>query len=666
MLLAAFRALLRIPCREPAFIALLFLTFCLPWERVVGADLQEAERLYRQGKYAECIEVAKPEVDRAVWNDGWPRLLITVYLTTGNYEQAVKVYQANISRFTSNIRLRMLGAQAYRLTNNPKQATAQLNEIPELVQRIPSRFTSKSELVALGEYFLDQGEDPKQVLELCFDKAIKDDPKFVEAHLASARLAVDKMDDQVALASLRKAAALDQENPEIHYLMARAWSNSDSAAAASHIEQALEINPQHLPSLLWLAESKIDSERYADAEAILSEIEAVNRKLPELWAYRAAIAHLNGRFNDEGKYRRQALEPWSLNPEVDHLIGKQLSRHYRFADSVEYQRRALVMNEAFVPAKTQLAQDLLRLGITDEGWRIVDEVRKADPYHVPIFNLKKLHARLEKFATLEAPGLVVRMDAKESKIFGPAVLELLGQARTTLTQRYRVELEEPVYIEIFPKQSDFAIRTFGLPGGDGFLGVCFGRLITANSPSALDHPINWKSVLWHEYCHVVTLQKTKNRMPRWLSEGISVFEERQRDQRWGQSMTPQYREMLLGDDFVPVSQLSSAFLRPKSPLHLQFAYFESSLVVEYLIGKYGIKSMRRVLDDLAAGMAIEEALGRDAGGIQALDAEFEEYATTKARDFGKGYDFTSLEKPFPKTIDEWRDLVNPPRNRTGV
>ena len=36
-----------------------------------------------------------------------------------------------------------------------------------------------------------------------------------------------------------------------------------------------------------------------------------------------------------------------------------------------------------------------------------------------------------------------------------------------------------------------------------------------------------EDVLWHEFAHVITLTATKNRMPRWLSEGISVYEERQ-------------------------------------------------------------------------------------------------------------------------------------------
>src|SRR6476659_8337556 len=199
------------------------------------------------------------------------------------------------------------------------------------------------------------------------------------------------------------------------------------------------------------------------------------------------------------------------------------------------------------------------------------------------------------------------MEAREAEIYGSRVLALLKRARRELCSKYDVELKQPVIVELFPRQQDFAIRTFGLPGGAGFLGVCFGTVITANSPASQGaSPSCWEATLWHEFCHVVTLNKTNNKMPRWLSEGISVYEERQADSTWGQAMTPKYREMILSDEFVPISKLSGAFLSPKSSLHLQFAYFESLLAVEFLIGKHGIETLKRVLNDLGVGMPINE------------------------------------------------------------
>ena len=131
------------------------------------------------------------------------------------------------------------------------------------------------------------------------------------------------------------------------------------------------------------------------------------------------------------------------------------------------------------------------------------------------------------------------MDAREADLYGPRVLELLRRGERRWGRSTRSRFPKPVIVEIFPQKKEFAVRTFGLPGADGLLGVCFGRVITANSPASQgEDPANWEAVLWHEFCHVVTLSKTHNKMPRWLSEGISVYEEEQEDPTWGNPLNP--------------------------------------------------------------------------------------------------------------------------------
>ena len=52
-----------------------------------------------------------------------------------------------------------------------------------------------------------------------------------------------------------------------------------------------------------------------------------------------------------------------------------------------------------------------------------------------------------------------------------ATVELLKRARKTLCEKYDVKLDVPIVIEIFPKQKDFDVRTFGMPGvARGYLG----------------------------------------------------------------------------------------------------------------------------------------------------------------------------------------------------
>jgi tetratricopeptide (TPR) repeat protein len=307
-----------------------------------------------------------------------------------------------------------------------------------------------------------------------------------------------------------------------------------------------------------------------------------------------------------------------------------------------------------------LAVDLLRLGEEDEGWQLANEVNASDGYNVVAHNLVTLRDALDDFRTLSADGFILRMEAREAELYGRRALDLLREAKRVVCEKYDVTLEDQIIVEIFPEQKDFAVRTFGMPGGAGFLGVCFGKVITANSPASQGtSPSNWEAVLWHEFCHVVTLHKSRNKMPRWLSEGISVYEERQANPSWGQSMTPVYQQMVLGDDLTPVSQLSGAFLRPESALHLQFAYYESSLVVEYLVNTYGLETVRGMLDDLAIGLPIEAVLLRHTGSLEKLDANFEQFARERAEAFAPEaeWDDPELEPPLDVgTLTAWVEM----------
>jgi tetratricopeptide (TPR) repeat protein len=480
-------------------------------------------------------------------------------------------------------------------------------------------------------------------------------------------LALEKQDFALAAEALADAAKRRPDDPDIHLGLARAYSD-DSEKASAELAKALELNPQHIESLLFQVDNAIDAEEYERAGSILEKVFKVNLKHARAWAYRAVLAHLKGEYEQEQAHRKVALAIWDANPEVDHLIGQKLSQKYRFAEGATYQRQALKFAPTYRPAKVQLCQDLLRLGQEQEGWQLAAEIFEEDKYNVVAYNLSTLHDNLAKFRSLENDDFLVRMDDREAQLYGPRVLELLGRAKQTLTEKYDVDLADRIIVEIFPQQKDFAIRTFGLPGGAGFLGVCFGGVITANSPASQGAtPSNWEAVLWHEFCHVVTLNKTRNRMPRWLSEGISVYEERQENSSWSQRMTPKYREMILDDQATPVSQLSGAFLKPKSAVHLQFAYYQSSMVVEYLIGRYGMPALQRALDDLGEGMAINQALARHTEPIKKLDEDFAKWFSQKAEQLAPGVD---LEQPeFEGALDvekivEWNK--EHPKNFWGL
>lgn len=603
-------------------------------------DLEEARKLFLTGKYGECLAACAKQEAEGSRNSEWSLLHTQTLLTVGQYPQAEAVVSNALSRATGSVRLRMLGVDTANASGDPDLARLRLREINELAGARPWAYRDPTDLVALGQAALLLGADPKLVLERLFGAAQKADPNLRELYLASGELALGKKDYAIAATKYSEALKKFPDDPDLLHGLARAYQPSARGRMLELTETALERNENHVPSLLLLTDHLVDAEEYPEADQMLARALKVNPWHPAAWAYRAVLAHLRNDTAGETLARQNALKYWPNNPAVDHLLGLKLSQKYRFAEGSAGQRQALAFDPGFLPAQIQLAQDLLRLGEETEGWQLADQVHKLDAYDVTAFNLVALHKTLQKFQTLTNADFVIRMSPQEAALYGDRVLALLGRAKAALTAKYGIPLESPTMIEIFPDQKDFGVRTFGMPHNPGFLGVCFGRVVTANSPASQGgSPANWEAVLWHEFCHVVTLQMTKNKMPRWLSEGISVYEELQANPVWGQTMNPEYREMVLGADLTPVSELSSAFMAPKSDRHMQFAYYQSALVVEYLVGKYGFASLKAILRDLASGIDINDAISKHTAPMKQVEKEFAAFAKAKAEALGPELDW---------------------------
>ena len=630
-------------------VLLIFLIFAAP---LFAVDLDEARKLLVTGKYAEVVKAAEEATAQNLPTDDWPILHLNGLMATGRYPEARAAFQQALQRYPLSLRLRLSGYEVLRANGDVEGAKAIFDELDQLAARREWAYREPADRVAIGRAALIAGVDPKVVLDKFFDPVKKAKPDFRESFLASGELALTKSDFALAGKMFEQAAKKFPDDAEVQFGLARAFASSDAEVTSDALTQTLKLNPNHVGARLLLADRAIDSEQYEQADELIGEALAINPALPEAHSLRAVLAHLRADAKSEKEARDAALKYWPTNPAVDCLIGAKLSRKYRFAESADRQRQALKFDPAYLPAKMQLAQDLLRLGQDDEGWKLVEEVQKADPYDVVAFNLTTLHDRIAKFLTVKSEHFLVRMDPQEAAIYGADAVALLEKAHATLTKKYGMELQQQTIVEIFPDQKDFAIRTFGLPGGQGYLGVCFGRLITVNSPAARPgSSANWQAILWHEFCHVVTLTMTKNKMPRWLSEGISVYEERQQQGNWGEKMQPRYRAMILGGDLTPVSQLSGAFLKPKTPAHLGFAYFESSLVVEYLVERFGLEKLKRILADLAKGVEINAAIAAHAQPIAKIDAEFAERAKILAKAVGPALDWAKA-KPSDVASDE--------------
>lgn len=626
--------------RRINILSLLLVAACAIPEPSHAAELSECRQMLIRGDYTTCIHYTDAAIKSNRYGETWPLIKAQAEAALGRYDAALMTVETGLKRYSWSIRLRWIARDAARRNKQPKLAAKMLLEIRQLINTHSWRYTDSEEIVILGLIGQLDGKDAREILDEHFEKAKLRSRTSREPWLAIGQLALSKNDAALASETYLAALELFPDDPDMLSGLARAMASSDQQAAMAGIEAALEANPKHIPSLLFKVDRLIDAEKYSEALKLIDRVHQVNQLEPEAWAYKAAIAHLTNDPRGEITYRDTALAKWTDNPQVPYLIGRELSQHYRFREGAAYQRQSLKLKSNFAPAQRQLADDLLRLGEETEGWKVAHAAYDTDSYNVATYNLLELHDVLGKFTTLQDDSFTLRMEADESRLYGAEVLELLNRAKQTLGTKYGLVLKDRITVEVFPDEDDFAVRTFGMPAVSGYLGVCFGRVITANSPaSRRENPSNWEAVLWHEFCHVVTLELTQNKIPRWLSEGISVYEELQQNPSWGQQMNPRYREHILNDGLTPLGQLSSAFMQPESAWHLQFAYFESALAVDFLISNYGQDALRKVLGDLKSGLTVNVALDRRCDALPELEQQFEAFARKQAESLAPGVDW---------------------------
>jgi tetratricopeptide (TPR) repeat protein len=614
-------------------------------------NLGPVTELLAKGDYELVARIGEAAVEKGLKAPDWRILRFKALREMGQIETALDESRKALAVYPGNFEILMLRYDLAKLLGKSDIEAESLKGINEAAKSKASKDRTAVETVSLGRAAVALGADAQKVIAQYFKVAQSKDAKLEVAYLAEGNLALEKDDAKRAADVFRAGLKAHGETADLRLGLARAFHSSDREKAADSLKKALELNPHHSAAHLLRAEMLIGGEKFVEAEAAIQQVIDLDEHQPVAWSLRAVVAYLfqaDVKKMDEARLR--ALQRWDRNPEVDHTIGRCLSRAYRFAESAAHQRHALEFDPKYLPAKMQLCHDLLRLGEEEEAWKLAEVIRKEDGYNIQAHNLALLEKEMNGYVTKSFDDFILKMPKRDWPIYGERALALLRDGKTVLSAKYGAELKRPVLVEFFGAQQDFAIRTFGALGGQGMLGVCFGTVVTMNSPGSLAHGRNnWESTLWHEFCHVITLSVTKNRMPRWLSEGISVYEERQRDPAWGMSMDEKHREMVLDDEtLTPMSRLSGAFMAPKTQEHLMFAYYESSQAVEFLRTTFGKEKFQGILNDLAAGKRINDAISANTGDIEVVEKEFAKFIIAKAKGFGALADW---EEPKPEQLN---------------
>ncbi|MGE5243371.1 MAG: tetratricopeptide repeat protein [Betaproteobacteria bacterium] len=411
--------------------------------------------------------------------------------------------------------------------------------------------------------------------------------------------------------------------------LAESFADDNPPQSIELARSALALNPSDVAAQVFIASQAIDAGRNAEAREALGKALAVNPSSLDAHAWLAAIAYVEDR---EADFDAEVAKVQAIAPsdsKVYRIAGELAAHNYRFDEAVALTRRALALDPHDPRALADLGLHLLRTGDEPGARTALETSFKLDPYSVVTYNLLQMLDTLDRFVTVRDGDLILRMDPDEAPVLREYALQVAHKALGDLGKRYEFTPRGPILIEIFPKQDDFAVRNVGLPGMIGALGACFGRVVTLDSPKAVPPgTFQWEAALWHELAHVITLQMSNQRVPRWLTEGISVFEQKRARPEWARNQEVEFAGLLNAGGVMKLADLNAGFTDPHK---ISIAYYEASLLVEHLVATYGDAGLRKLLRAYGEGLDTDTALKT------ALDTSLSELQT--------GFD-QSLERRF--------------------
>ena len=459
------------------------------------------------------------------------------------------------------------------------------------------------------------------------------DKMYLEAYIVGARLCIAAFSWQYALGEAKIAKNIQGNDPRVLSLAARAFI-SDNKFTQAHglLDQALEINPHLVSALNMKALLALQQRDDEDMNGYLEKAQAINPQHIETLALWAALADNANEKEKRDTYIAQAL---ALNPhghELFAVLAESAERRYRYEDALAWGRRAQQVCPDYWQGDYIVAVNLLRLGEEPEGYQLMDQAFQKNKFNVWAYNMLTVLDEDFKhgdYVLHHSKYFSVKIPKSIDQQLWLYLERWLDPLYEEMAQRYAFMATGPkaydgrILILFFDKHGKFSARTAGLPGL-GARGATFGQVITMpmtdEQSISSTHP--WFSTLQHEIAHVFTIQKTKRRIPRWLTEGISEWDEKEPHVELDGLLL----ETFARDAFPKMEDLSNGIHYPKFPAQISLTYYISGLAVQYFEEQYGFAFINKVLDDLAAGLDLYESLAKHSGqSMDSMNAAFKSY-----------------------------------------
>lgn len=633
-----------------------------------AARVETAKPLLARGGYFDAIANLKKAVAADPANAEAAILLACAYRDTGEYAKAAET----VAPFEQSAAALTLRAEVLLLRGDDAGAETAAKKAVEIdplalgalivVGRVQEETGRREDAVATFEdvnHRWAQTKDTEETDDILLADARarlgvfrlspehkKDLDSIVKRLEVVLKRSPDRLDALVECGDLYLAAYKDQDakkwygralerNP--HYAPAlfgktrqMAFRYEDVEAAKLCEEQVLRENPSYVPGLLYLAHQALGDGDYGKAEGLVQRALGVNPNDDEARATRGAMMYVRGDVPGFEAEAKAVLDRNRYASSAYSVLAHVMEEQRRFAEALEFAEKAVAVDPLDWDAHFLAGRNALNVGDDEKAEKYLRAAEKDDPFaNIYRTNFLNLFNRMRNFTTRKDAKFVVRIPPAEEEAYYRLLRSRMGASIESLAKKWRFDPEMPLFASVFTLQEDFATRTIGLPGFPA-LGACFGRVVTLDSPRALPPgAFLWSLCEHHELAHVITLQLSKGRVPRWLTEGISVYEERCTSKTWWREDERDLVDAIASDEILTLADINNAFRGPR----VMFAYYQGGLMCEMIARDFGFEKLREMVR-LYGEMTDTDAVVRKALGVEPkeFDARFLAFAKDYVKD----------------------------------
>jgi tetratricopeptide (TPR) repeat protein len=453
--------------------------------------------------------------------------------------------------------------------------------------------------------------------KIVFEALLKANPKNAEYRARYGDMFYERFNPVDAQKLYEEALAIDVKNARALLGMAQLLGDNYDPKANDYAAKALEADPKLYQAHELMAKVALEDDNQKKAQSEADAALAIQPDAVDAIAVRASIDLLADRES-----------PWvakigSRGKGYETIAYFDVINR-RYEEGIQFYRKAIAATPDLWSAHSQLGVNLMRLGREDEAKKELDLAYENHFRDAATANSLTLIDSYKKFDTFRTPTTVLRFNKKEAEVLLPYFQEVMLRAMATYEKKYKFKLKEPLQIEVYPDHDDFAVRTAGLPGLGGILGVTFNNIIAMDSPSGRPPgSFHWAATMVHEMSHAYVLTLTNERMPRWFTEGLAVHEETAASPDWGDRLSPEIIAAIRDKKLLPVAEIDRGFVHPTYPSQVIVSYYQAGKICDYISERWGESKLLDIIHEFGKNRStvdvIKEQLGLEP---EAFDKDF--------------------------------------------